>query len=183
MGIGINYQIHRHLPHMEWHLSRKYFGSGYGWIFPHSETASVGAYADRRSMSAQQLQKGLLAWATNRGIDLSRYKASAEYINYDYRGWKFGNIFLAGDAAGFASGLTGEGIYPAIVSGEHIASCIAELPSNMQNFKRLIRMQKLHARLAGLALRSGVFSEFIAESVTFGLRTGLVNFRKLEMAH
>jgi len=183
MGIGINYQIHRHLPHMEWHLSRKYFGSGYGWIFPHSETASVGAYADRRSMSAQQLQKGLLAWATNRGIDLSRYKASAEYINYDYRGWKFGNIFLAGDAAGFASGLTGEGIYPAIVSGEHIASCIAELPSNMQNFKRLIRMQKLHARLAGLALRSGVFSEFIAESVTFGLRTGLMNFRKLEMAH
>ena len=96
---------------------------------------------------------------------------------------QFGNMFLAGDAAGFASGLTGEGIYPAIVSGEHIARYIAELPGDMKNFERLVRMQRLHSRLAGLAFRSGVFSELIAESVTFGLRTGLVNFRKLEMAH
>lgn len=183
IGVGINYQIPRYLHHMEWHLSRKYFGSGYGWVFPHSDSASIGAYADRRSMSAQQLKNGLLAWAATRGFELSRHKAQAEYINYDYRGWQFDNIFLAGDAAGFASGLTGEGIYPAIVSGEHIARHIVDQPNDTKNFERLIKMQKLHSRLAGLTYRSGIFSEIIAESVTFGLRTGLMNFRKLEMAH
>jgi len=183
VGVGINYQLPRYLQEMEWHLNSSFFGNGYGWIFPHSDSVSIGAYADRKAMSAQRLQQGLLAWAATRGFDLARYKAQAEYINYDYRGWQFNNIFLAGDAAGFASGLTGEGIYPAIVSGEYIGRYIAELPNNTKNFKRLLRMQKLHARLASLTRSSKLISGILAESVTFGLRTGLVDFRKLEMAH
>lgn len=182
MGIGINYQIPRYLHNMEWHLSSRYFGNGYGWIFPHSDTVSIGAYADRKAMQAQQLQQGLTSWAATRGFDLSRYKAQAEYINFDYRGWKFENIFLAGDAAGFASGLTGEGIYPAIVSGEYIGTYVAELPGNTKLFQRLVRMQKLHARTVRLTGKSNLLSELMAEAVTLGLRTGLLDFRKLEMA-
>lgn len=182
VGIGINYQIPRYLHHMEWHLNSHYFGNGYGWIFPHSDSVSIGAYADRKTMQAQQLKKGLLSWAAERGFDLSRYKAQAEYINFDYRGWKFANIFLAGDAAGFASGLTGEGIYPAIVSGQYIGRYLTDSTYNSKNFKRLIRMQKLHARMVRLTGSSRFLSEVIAESVTFGLRSGLVDFRKLEMA-
>lgn len=183
MGIGINYQIPRYLHAMEWHLSRNHFGSGYGWIFPHSDTASIGAYADSKSMQAQQLQRGLLDWAATKGFDLSRYKPQAEYINYDYRGWKFDNIFLAGDAAGFASGLTGEGIYPAIVSGEFIARDIANQHTTTKNFARLVRMQKIHSRLAAVTGKSGFLAELIAETITLGLRTGFIDFRKLEMAH
>jgi len=183
LGIGINYQIPRYLHDMEWHLNREYFGNGYGWIFPHSDTASIGAYVDHQCMPAQKLKQGLLAWAASKGFELSRHKAQAEYINYDYRGWHFDNIFLVGDAAGFASGLTGEGIYPAIISGEYTGRYIAELPNNSKNFERMIKAQKLHARLARLTGKSVFFSDFVAEMVTFGLRTGLVDFRKLEMAH
>jgi geranylgeranyl reductase len=182
MGIGITYQIPRYLQNMEWHLSSKYFGNGYGWIFPHSDSVSIGAYADRRVMQAQQLQQGLINWAAERGFDLSRYKAQADYINFDYRGWKFDNIFLAGDAAGLASGLTGEGIYPAIVSGEHIGRYLADLKQNTKNFERLVRMQKLHSRVVRLTGKSRFFSEVIAESVLLGLRAGILDFRKLEMA-
>lgn len=182
MGVGINYQIPRYVQNMEWHLDNTYFGNGYGWIFPHSDSVSIGAYADRKTMAAKQLRQGLLNWATRRGFDLSRYTAQAEYINFDYRGWKFDNFFLAGDAAGFASGLTGEGIYPAIVSGEHIGGYLAGLKLNTKNFERLIRMQKLHSRVVRLTGKSRILSEVVAESVIFGLRTGLLNFRKLEMA-
>lgn len=45
-------------------------------------------------------------------------------INFDYQGHEFGNIFLVGDAGGFASGLTGEGMYYAMVSGQEIAKKI-----------------------------------------------------------
>ena len=183
VGIGINYQLPRHLQTMEWHLSRKQFGSGYGWIFPHAESASIGAYGVRRYISAIQLQQGLIRWAASRGFDLNRHEPQAELINFDYRGHQFGNMFLVGDAAGFASGLTGEGIYPAIVSGEYVARHIAVGAAEDKNFKRLLRMQKLHARLAALAGKSGIFSGLIAETVTLGLRMGVIDFRKLEMAH
>lgn len=183
MGIGINYQIPRYLQNMEWHINSDYFGNGYGWIFPHSDSASVGAYADRSCISAQRLQAGLLSWAAGRGIDLSRYRAQAENVNYDYRGWRFDNIFLAGDAAGFASGLTGEGIYPAMVSGEYIARCIAERPASDKSFLRLLRMQKLHAGLARLTGSNRFIASSLAELVTLGLRSGILDFRKLEMAH
>lgn len=182
MGIGINFQIPRYLQNMEWHLSSKNFGNGYGWIFPHSDSVSIGAYADSRTMQAQELQRGLSNWAAERGFDLSKYKAQAEFINFDYRGWKFDNIFLAGDAAGFASGLTGEGIYPAIISGEHIGKYLAGLTVHTKNFDRLIRMQKLHSGVVRLTGKSKFLSEMIAEMVVFGLRTHLLNFSKLEMA-
>lgn len=183
VGVGINYQLPRHLQTMEWHLLRKQFGSGYGWIFPHSDTASIGAYGVRKFISARELKQGLISWAASCGFDLSRHEPRAELINFDFRGWKFGNIYLAGDAAGLASGLTGEGIYPAIVSGEYIANHIVDSTFEDKNFNRLIRMQKVHSRLASLTGSSGIFSGIIAETVTLGLRTRLIDFRKLEMAH
>ncbi len=182
IGIGINYQIPRYLQNMEWHLNNNYFGNGYGWIFPHSDSVSIGAYADKRTMSAKRLRQGLLIWSGQRGFDLSKYSAQAEYINFDYRGWKFDNIYLAGDAAGFASGLTGEGIYPAIISGEYIGSYISGLKPNIKNFNRLIRMNKLHSRIVQITGSNQFLSELLAESLTLGLRTGLLDFRKLEMA-
>lgn len=183
LGVGINYQVPRHANEMEWHLDNRFFGYGYGWIFPHTDTVSIGAYADRNNMPAQRLKTGLIAWARTRGYRLERHWARAEYINYDYRGWEFGNMFLAGDAAGFASGLTGEGIYPAIVSGEYIARQLAGIEGDDKNFQRLVRMQKTHARALKLIGKNSLLTGILAESVTFALRTGILDFRKLEMAH
>jgi len=121
LGIGINYQIPGVAAKMEWHLNNHLFGNGYAWIFPHAKTISIGAYADRNTMEPAKLKENLLLWASQQGFILDPHPAKAEYINYDFQGYHFKDIFLVGDAAGLASGLTGEGIYPAIISGEQVA--------------------------------------------------------------
>lgn len=36
-GIGLQYWLPGEYPRMEWHLNGHFFGTGYGWIFPHRE--------------------------------------------------------------------------------------------------------------------------------------------------
>ncbi len=182
VGIGITYQISGDLPDMEWHLDHRSFGNGYGWIFPHGDTVSIGAYAVRGTMSAGRLKKGLLSWAEQSGFSLVREQAKAEYINFDYRGWRFGRIFLVGDAAGLASGLTGEGIYPAIVSGEEVARSIIDPDYKSTVMDRLIHKQRQHSRVVALTGLSPVFNRLAGEVLAMGLRCGLIPFNKLEMA-
>jgi menaquinone-9 beta-reductase len=182
LGIGINYQIAGDLAKMEWHLAPNLFGNGYGWIFPHGETVSIGAYAIKTVMSAQQLQKNLIVWAGVQGFSLEKEQARAEYINYDYQGWRFGRCYLIGDAAGLASGLTGEGIYPAIISGEETARTIIDDKHSTEVMERLIRRQRTHSRLAEWTGAHPVCNRIAGEIATLGLRCGIIKFNKLEMA-
>lgn len=181
-AIAINYQIPGDVDKMEWHMDAVRFRNGYAWIFPHRHTISIGAYVDCRQMRGNRLKKGLIAWAKDRGHDLSCHAATADYINFDYRGWRFGNFFLVGDAAGLASGLTGEGIYPAIVSGEAVGRFLIDPASDLSHLQRLIANQQKHARLVRLTGRSTLIARLLAEIFTAGLRLGLIDFSKLEVA-
>ena len=134
-------------------------------------------------MRAGELKLALCRWANRRGISLPKHPARAEIINFDYRGWRFGNIFLAGDAAGVASGLTGEGIFPAIVSGEAVAGAILNPDGESLEMNQLIRNHSYHRRLNLVTGRSRLLSAIAAESAALALRCGLLDFKKLEMAH
>lgn len=182
LGIGINYQIPGDFEKMEWHLNNRLFRNGYAWIFPHVETISIGAYVDRQMMGAAQLKKNLIAWAAAKDIDLRCHSAKAEYINYDYQGWNFKNTFLIGDAAGLASGLTGEGIYPAILSGEHVAHTILNSDYSSATMDALIHNHDKHSKLVSLTAKNSLLNSVLAELVTLGLRSGMITFDKLEMA-
>ena len=182
LGIGINYQIPGDVAKMEWHLNNKLFGNGYAWIFPHSKTISIGAYADRNTMGPGTLKTNLISWAQIQGYELNQYSPKAEYINYDYQGWNFGNIFLVGDAAGLASGLTGEGIYPAIISGEQVAHTIVKPEYSTKIIDDLISNHEKHSRMVKISAKSGIINSVLAELVTLGLRSGIIKFNKLEMA-
>jgi geranylgeranyl reductase len=182
MGIGINYQIRGDLQRMEWHLNCRFFRNGYGWIFPHGNSVSIGAYVPQSVMPAQRLNTGLIAWAGTLGFSLAKEQARADYINYDYQGWRFGRIFLIGDAAGLASGLTGEGIYPAIISGEEAARTIIDPDHSTRVMKELICKHRLHSRMTDWTGLSPTFNCIAGEFVTLGLRCGLIKFSKLEMA-
>lgn len=183
MGIGINYQIPGHYPKMEWHLDSHRFLSGYAWIFPHRETISVGAYADAGVMRPKQLQENLLQWSENFNFSLANYRGEAEFINFDYRGYRFDNIFLVGDAAGLASGLTGEGIYPAIVSGETVARQIIDPRHAPVELQKMIKNHAKHGRMVSLLGKNRFISAFFAELITFCLKKKLVDFSSVEMAH
>ena len=183
VGVGINYQLPETSDTMEWHLDWRHFKNGYGWIFPHRDSTSIGAYVDRSTLSGSALKDGLLIWAAENGYDLATASARAELVNYDFRGWNFGKTFLIGEAAGLASGLTGEGIYPAIVSGEETASYIENKNHDMRVMRRLLRMHSLHAFMVRATGRSGLGARLTMETVTILLRSGIVDFRKMEMAH
>ena len=125
-GLGLNCMLpHRH-DRMEWHMQTDVFGSGYGWIFPHGEKLSIGAYGDCGNLPVSVLKERLLAWSANQAIPIPVETLQAGFVNADYRGFEFDRTWLVGDAAGLASGLTGEGIYPAMISGQAVARKIID---------------------------------------------------------
>jgi len=182
MGVGINYQIAGEYADMEWHLNSASFANGYGWIFPHSDTISLGAYVPAGTMSAGDLKINLHRWAAARGFDLDGRKCRAGLINYDFQGCHFGNIHLVGDAAGLASALTGEGIYPAMVSGDAVAAKILKPQLPSPRLERLVRRQRRFRRLVGLTAKNRVWASSLAEIGVAGLRAKIVSFRALEMS-
>ncbi|NTV14851.1 MAG: NAD(P)/FAD-dependent oxidoreductase [Desulfobulbaceae bacterium] len=182
VGVGLNFFIEGDFPRMEWHLDDHFFNNGYAWIFPHRERASIGAYAARRFTRPTELRKNFLLWAAKHGINPGAAKLSAGLINYDYRGWRFGNHFLVGDAAGLASALTGEGIYPAIVSGEEVARTILDPGYQAPRMARLLARHRRHLQVVRLTGASRLACRLTMESLVLGLRVGLIDFSTLEMA-
>jgi geranylgeranyl reductase family protein len=182
MGLGIQYLVPGHFANMEWHLNTRLLGNGYCWIFPSQEFASIGIYTDGRQLSTGEMLKRLQQWATGQGINLHGLKPQAGRINYDYQGWRFGNKILVGDAAGLASGLTGEGIYPAIVSGEAAAYSILNPEYRAVNLLQLIRKQQIHRQILAISGKNPFVCSLVMELLAIGLRASLIAFSKLEMA-
>lgn len=180
-GAGINYQITRKMPRMEWHLNPWMFNSGYAWIFPHGQTTSVGIYADRQDLAPQILRQRFLQWAKAKKIAVDTAKLKAALINFDYQGWNFGKKFLAGDAAGLASGFTGEGIYPAIISGSTIAHTIINPSYDHCHLDRLIKQQQRHNRMQKFFTGNKVVCQITLEMLVLAIRLGLIKFELLEI--
>jgi geranylgeranyl reductase len=102
-------------------------GLGYGWAFPTADgTIRFGAGADARSVSAERLGRGFRDWLAAIGVDAGKATVASGTIRYGYAGHRFGRVRLAGDAAGLASPVTGEGIAQALASGAEVAREILE---------------------------------------------------------
>jgi geranylgeranyl reductase len=181
-GPGINYTCPLICESMEWHFDSGKFGSGYAWVFPHRDTASIGAYCTDNSVKVSTLNRHLLEWAKKKNLNLKGQKLQAERLNSDFRGFRFGRTFLVGDAAGLASPLTGEGIYPAFVSGEAAANTIINPEYQAKDLKKLTRKHYQHELLTGVASRHTLFSLLLSELAVFLLRCRLISFEKFEMA-
>jgi len=182
IGIGINYMVAGHCEKMEWHLNTRLFGSGYGWIFPHKDVISIGAFCDRHNLSAADLKQRLLQWAARQGYDLSGERAKAALVNSDFQGCFFNNTYLVGDAAGLASGVTGEGIYPAIGSGEAVAKKILDPGYGAPEITAMVRKQRQHRTVVNLSARHPLFCSLLMEWLVLLLRLKIIDFHTLEMA-
>lgn len=183
IGAGIHYHVPGDFKKMVWHLDPNLFNTGYAWIFPHRTRASIGAYANRADISPSLLKVKLHEWAAKNGINFNGLKAEAATISFDYRGWHFGNTFLAGDAAGLASGLTGEGIYPAVCSGETIARTIIDPAYDGIEFAKITKKQKQHVRLLRLCGKKKFIAQIVLESLIYALRLKIISFKALEMGN
>lgn len=181
MGLGLNAMVPGRFPDMEWHLRPRLFASGYAWMFPHADRCSVGAYADCRLFSAAGLKQRLLAWCAERRVPLAPHDIRAGLVNYDFRGVSFAGGYLVGEAAGLVSGLTGEGIYPALVSGESVARMILDPAFSGAALARMVRRHRRHAQLVALAGAHPRLCGGLMEMALVWLRCRLLDFRRLEM--
>ncbi len=172
---AFQYLVRGNYPDLEFHIDFDKFGFSYAWIFPQNDIVSVGAgYYPRDSeiFSMQDLRNNLSSWAKNK-FDLSKGRFEAFSINYDYRGFEFGNIFLAGDAAGLASGLTGEGIKFAILSGIDIAKKIIDPSYDCMEIKNTLRIKNQGESLRNFLKLNKAGGKIAIEMLAFSLKTKL----------
>ncbi len=101
---------------------------GYAWIFPKGEHYNVGIGNLIASKNGQKVTKKHLfdfvseRFKTNEIKNITAFPIGTEGENYK----TVNNVFLVGDAAGFAESLLGEGIYNAVVSGKYAAKAIID---------------------------------------------------------
>ena len=142
---------------MVWYTNPKKLGSGYAWLFPHAGFASIGIGALGSTVYIKNLISELNIFLDKVGLPLTP-KLEGATINCDYRGYKFDNFYLVGEAAGLVN-ILGEGIYPALLSGEEIAKTILDrnyqpvkLEKYIENKKRLEKTVFFFLKLRPLKL-------------------------------
>jgi len=99
--------------------------SGYGWVFPKRGHLSIGVY--RRGPVTRELRDSLRGFLDGLGVD-GRQVEGPFAFPVPLRAGPFGRgrVLLAGDAAGLADPITGEGVPHAVRSGRIAAECVAE---------------------------------------------------------
>lgn len=142
-------------PRLEIHLDAGKFHSWYGWKFPHNKSFVIGCVCDPDVVLPAKMKKRFHRWLDEKGVDLSGSKYYSFPISYDYRGHQFGKIFLAGEAAGLTSGLTGEGIYQALISGKAAGESVLGLNVSQKELEKAVRYNQIQNRILRVFIAAG----------------------------
>jgi geranylgeranyl reductase len=128
--------------------------NGYWWLFPHAEYTSIGAGAPKHLVSPSRVKLEIERRAAACGVGIGGVAFEGATIEVDHYGCHFAdNVHLVGDAAGLPSPLTGEGIYPALVSGEEVARSIIEPGRPSPAMRAWMRVRRIHGWLSMLSSR------------------------------
>ncbi len=144
VGMGIQYWVGEEYRDLELHLDYNTFGPWYGWIVPHGGTTSIGTGGHTGFMPLKIMKRNLSIWCRQRGYEISGASFEGAAVSYEYRGFRFGNRFLVGDAAGLTSGFTGEGIYFAMASGEDVARMIIDKEHVPVLIRKVLGIKRKH---------------------------------------
>lgn len=130
---------------------------GYGWSFPKKKHLSVGVGNFMKTKKNPKLREYYHKYVESIGI--KNIKSSSAHgfiipISPRSDGFVKQNVFLIGDAAGFADPVTAEGISNAIYSGKLCAKAIAESELDPNTAEQLYH-EKLEAKMLP-ELRTGV---------------------------
>jgi flavin-dependent dehydrogenase len=150
----------------------------YLWIFPYKNCTSIGTGKDLSKENHLKIDTNLIKenfdCFCKKIFKIKNCKFEAFIINYDFNGYEFGNIFLIGDAAGFASGLTGEGMYAAIKSGEDVANKIIDKKYGCPNIKHILSVKELEDRILNLVELGRNLGEMEAEIFNFIIKSKFI---------
>ena len=163
--MGFQYTIPRvqQDPLLEIFLDARRFSSWYAWIFPHKSHMAVGFCCDPRRVDLQKIKSRFHDWLQELSIDPGSSILETCPIGCDYRGVKFGRIYLAGEAAGMASGFTGEGIYQSLVCGQEVGRMILDPAYKPLQLQEALRYNRILERVLNLFRFAGPFRGALQE--------------------
>jgi len=128
--------------------------SGYFWVFPHEDYVCIGAGGHKGKVRPSTIRPYLERRLAALGVDPGDTPYEGAAIEVEFAGFDFpGGVHLVGDAAGLPSGLTAEGIYPALVSGEEVARRILDPGFPMPKTRQWLAIKRSHDRLGRFWLR------------------------------
>jgi len=158
---------------MEYFFNSKIL-NGYFWIFPHKNFTAVGAaYCPKNTRQSTHVKKCFEKWLKKHKIKIEKLELKSFPINFDYQGYQFGNKFLIGDAGGFASGATGEGIYFAMVSGKEVAKKIIDPQYDCPEISKILKIKRRHEYF----FRKIIFLNDILPNFGFRILSLFLNFK------
>lgn len=132
-GIGVVTEIPAQVPRGD--AADIHFGVarwGYGWVFPHGDHLSVGVGGLLKCVP--QIREIMRTFLRDQGLaEDGRYRGHTIPAGGMPRSIANGRILLAGDAAGFADPLSGEGIAYAIRSGQLAARSACRAVSGQED--------------------------------------------------
>jgi flavin-dependent dehydrogenase len=159
--VGMYYDIEERKDRMVFYLNGTALKTGYLWEFPHQQFTNVGFYYNPMQSTTRNAVQILRNHMKRKGYPIDSRTFRAFPINYLYKGCQFGEtLFLAGDAAGLASKLTGEGIAYAMISGREIARKIMDPHYELPKLKEIVAHKKRQDRLVN-----------VLEKIPMGLNT------------
>lgn len=141
-GIGLYYEVPRLSDEVRFHFRPGIVRSGYLWAFPHRDCTNVGIGFNPDRLTAGLAKVILQQYVKELGFASEGARLRGGTISHLYRGCRFGNVFLAGDAAGLASKASGEGIPFALVSGREIGRAILDAGYRMPEFRRMLALKR-----------------------------------------
>ena len=139
---------------------------GYIWAFPHKTYTSLGIYFYPQWLRPDKAKDLLVSFADMNGYSIPEDGIKGGAGNYLYKGSVFNNIYLAGEASGLVSIITGEGILYAIISGRDIGQKIINNHYKMHGIKKILVLKKRHEFFVKLyekcpALRNLIIKNFV----------------------
>ncbi len=142
-GAAVQYRIPTETNELVFCLDPRRFEHTYAWSFPHRGYTSVGtgfSRVQKASIFVGQLKR----FCQELGLDWRTSQLEGGMVNTDFRGYRFGNIFLVGEASGLVSGLTGEGIYNALLMGKEISRQITTGSRSSRPIEERMSKKRLH---------------------------------------
>lgn len=173
--VAYQYKIKKIFANLEIILDINRFGPWYIWIFPHYDHTLIGTGCDPNVFSAKTNRREFEKWLKENKIDVSDAEFQAWKINYDYQGFQFNNVFLVGDAGGFTSGLTGEGIYAAMISGQEAARKIINPSYNLKKLNLFLKNKDKHEKIVKEIQNNSIATKIKMELVLFLAKFKFIN--------
>jgi len=175
VGWAFHYILDRPCEEFQMHWVPREFKGAYGYMMPKNKHQTMAGLAWASESFDAEIAARAKTWIA-RTFDIDPEKTPHEAMkgNADYRGWRFGNTYLIGDAGGFLNPVTTEGIWFAMRSGEGVAKFILVDEEGERILAKMVKNHRKQVRIFNLMTNRNLplcwFIEWLFRNPGKGLR-------------